>query len=235
MDKILDEVIESGDQELVLALILRLLGEYLNAPDTQIGVISQSQYDDLSKTRAYADAMAKQYRSSGLDMSDLADKATAKSSQIKKNRQITKKPFVLFLCQQPDSQNLRRLQQIVLIALNQHFLQFGPTERLKQAMASFRLLCNNHRSAPSDQSPDQNGKSIFIGIKEAKEQLQLLVQTSSESLQRYSQSIHRIVADVIDGELGNPRTIHHDQQGDEQETDKKKIGSPPGNKNIEGR
>src|SRR5690606_8131380 len=152
MDKILGEEIESGDQELVHLLIASLLDQYLNAPDTQIDAIKQSQYADLLKTRDYADAMVKQYRRPGSDMSDLADKGTARSEEIKKNRQITKKPFVLFLCQQPDSQHLKRLQQIVFIALNQHVLEFGPTARLVQAMASFRLLCENYSSLASYQS-----------------------------------------------------------------------------------
>ncbi|MCD8521966.1 MAG: hypothetical protein LRY66_12695 [Saccharospirillaceae bacterium] len=222
MDKILGVEIDSGDQELALALILRLLGEYLNAPDTQIsaGALSPSPTNDLLTTRAYADAMAKQYCRSGLDMSDLADKATAKSSQIKKNRQITKKPFVLFLCQQPDSQNLRRLQQILLIALYQHSQKFGSKARLGQALTSFRLLCDHYRARSSlSKEKILSGTCICIGT--AHELLKELIKNeSSDSARRYSQSIHRIVADVIDGELGNPRTGgQQKQEADEQKRD----------------
>lgn len=206
--------------ELAHLLIPYILDQYLNAPDTQIGAISQSQYSDLLETRAYAEEMTKQYRRSGLDMTDLADNAAAKSSQIKKNRQITKKPFVLFLCQQPDSQHLRRLQQILLIALYQHSQKFGSTARLGQALTSFRLLCDHYR-ARSSLSKEKILSGTCICIETAHELLKELIKNeSSDSAKRYCQSIHRIVADVIDGELGNPRTGgQQKQEEDEQKRD----------------
>lgn len=222
--KILAEEIASEDKELAHLLIVRLLDEYLNAPDTQINALNRSQNDDLRTTRTYADTMAKEfsYSYSASGMNDLADKATAKSAQIKKNRQITKKPFVLFLCQQPDSQHLRRLQQILLIALYQHSQKFGSTARLVQALASFRLLCDHYR-ARSSLPKEKILSGTCICIETAHELLKEVIKhESSDSARRYSQSIHRIVADVIDGELGNPRTHHHDQQEGEQEINTEK-------------
>uniref|UniRef100_UPI0040483F94 hypothetical protein n=1 Tax=Roseivirga sp. TaxID=1964215 RepID=UPI0040483F94 len=217
---------QAQDQELKLELELAyllipyILDQYLNAPDTQIDPVSRSQDENLLETRAYAAEMAKQYRSSGSDMSDLAQNATARSAKIKKDRLVTKKPFLLFLCQQPDSQNLRRLQQILLVALYQHSQKFGSTARLGQALTSFRLLCDHYRARSSlSKEKILSGTCICIGT--AHELLKELIKNeSSDSARRYSQSIHRIVADVIDGELGNPRTGgQQKQEEDEQKRD----------------